>query len=286
MSTNTIFNGAHGNPLSRRVAPSKSCSWVAGDFGTDKHKNRDGDLGLAEVGGCHNFGSIQANFALGKTWADQDLARNGNLDMDGTYFMAETLTPITDRLWLNLGALYQNGKADIRRGYLNAGLLDSSTGSTDISTWGLRARLELDKIAHLGSTGLSPYADLSYSKSHQKAYTETGGGFPVSFDARTDKTTELRLGLNTSTPLSDQTALIGKLEGVHRFQEKSSNLSGNIIGFTAFNFDGTGYQQNWARAGIGIEHRTNSGKLNLMLNATTQGETPNAWIAASFQANF
>ena len=44
------------------------------------------------------------------------------------------------------------------------------------------------------------------------AYTETSGGFPARFDARQDKSTGLRLGLNAVKPLTDGLNLVGTLE--------------------------------------------------------------------------
>jgi outer membrane autotransporter protein len=132
---------------------------------------------------------------------------------------------------------------------------------------------------------LSPYADLSYSESRQDAYTESGGGFPSRFDARTSKATDLRLGLNAGKPLNANTRLLGKLEGVHRFQERGADLSGTVSG-VSFSFDAPDAEQDWLRAGVGMEHDTQSGRFNVMINATSKGEEPSAWVAVSYQANF
>lgn len=283
---NTILNGSHSNPLSHRVSPGQKGIWVAGDWGQDDHGYRDGNLGLAELGGGHNLGSCQINLSLGKTWGRQNLSQNGKVDLHGQYAMVEALIPFKGNLWVTLDTLYNDGKADIKRGYLNAGNQDFSQGSPNIATWAMRARLELDKAVVVDGFSLSPYTGLSYNQSRQDAYTETGGGFPAHFNARINEATELRMGFNTSKPVTNRTWLLSKLEGVHRFQDKGSNISGIVIGLNGFNYNGSNAKQNWLRAEFGVGHKVSSGTLNFMVNATTEGEVPNAWLAASYQMNF
>ena len=284
------INGAHSRPLAYRVSPGRHCGWVAGDWGIDDHGSRDGNVALAEVGACHHFGAVQANVALGKTWADQDMTLSGDVDQDGHYVMAEALVPLTalsrGELWAVVSAFYHWGDADITRGYLNAGLPDTSRGDTDSRTWGVRTRLEWDKAAQLGSTAISPYADLSYTHTKIDGYTETSGGFPAIFDGNEEDTTELRLGLNASKPADAKTTLIGLLEAAHRFDNNGIAVSGTVIGLSTFNFEADNNNGTWLRAGIGVEHKTGNGRASLMLNGTTEGETPTAWITASWQATF
>lgn len=289
-SIGTAINGAHSRPLSRRVSSGENCAWIAGDWGTDRHESRDGDTALAELGGCHNFGSFQANIAVGKTWGNQNLANSGDLDFDGTYIMATALTPLTKlsqgELWTALSALYHRGDASITRGYLNAGTLDSSQGDTDVNTWGVRARLEWDAAVKVGAAYISPYADLSYIRSEIDAYTETGGGFPAVYNKSQEEATELRLGLNGNKLLSGNTSLIGLVEAAHRFDNDGTNVSGTVIGLSAFDYSTSATKDTWLRGGIGIEHKTDSGTGSVMINATTEGEAPSAWVAASWQTRF
>lgn len=81
---------------------------------------------------------------------------------------------------------------------------------------------------------------------------------------------------------------MGTLEGVHRFEKTSSNVSGEVLGVGGFTFDfpGQSYDQDWLRVGLGAETKIGGGVASLMLNATTVGEIPNAWLAVRYQATF
>ncbi len=194
----TVLQGAHSRPLAHRVEAGRDAFWLAGDWGRDDHGSRNGDIGLAEVGLGRNFGAVQVNVSLGQTWARQNLALNGRVNADGTYVVAEALVPLSQDqgdagLYATLSAYGHWGDADIRRGYQNAGVQDSSNGDPNMQTWGVRARLDWENLIHVADIGLSPYVDLDYAEARLDAYTETDGGFPARFDARKDKATELRL---------------------------------------------------------------------------------------------
>lgn len=285
-SANTLLNGAHSRPLSRRVAPDKSTLWIAGDWGRDDHGARNGNLGSAEAGVGRNFGPVQLNVSMGETWARQNLVVGGHAKTDGTYVLAEALIPVSGNLWAVFNGYSQWGEADLRRGYLNAGLPDASTGRPSIRTWGVRARFEWDKAVSFADAEIAPYADLAYSKATLDGYTETGGGFPARFDERKDKATDLRLGFNAVRPVSPDVQLVSTLEAVHRFEPSGARTTGNLIGLFSFDLAAPAYQRNWLRAGVGIEGKLGEGIASLMLNATTQGEAPNFWIAASLRMAF
>ena len=286
-----ILHGAHSRPLSRSVDANKNAFWVAGDLGRDEHGPRDGGFGLAEVGVGRNFGPLQVNVAAGNAWSDIDLPLGSRIEQSGPYLYAEGLIPLSTRdgegLWAVLSGYHHWGDADIRRGYLNAGLPDHSTGNTDARAWAVSARLEWHNLLKAGDLTASPYADLSHMRVRTDAYTETGGGFPAAVNARSENVTDLRLGLNLSKPLG-QANLIATLEAVHRFDDHASGATATILGpggFTA-TVAGQAYKQNWLRAGVGIEGKVGAGIGSLMLNATSAGEMPSYWLAANWRVAF
>jgi probable HAF family extracellular repeat protein len=285
-AVDTTLNGAHSNPLARRVAAGKKTFWMAGDWGFDDHGSRSGNFGLAEAALGYNFGPAQVNISLGQTWARQSLPLSGQAKTDGTYLLAEVLFPLADRVWATVSAYDDRGEAELRRGYMNAGIQDVSTGKPDTETWGLRARLDLENAWRVASTDFSPYADLSYAEAKLDAYTETGGGFPARFESRKDKATELRLGVNLAKPLADSVRVVGALEATHRFEKNSAPTSGDVIGLFGFNIAGANYNQDWLRAAVGLEGNLAGGAASLWLNVTTKGEMPNAWLAARWQTAF
>ena len=288
-SASLLINGAHSHPMSRYVDAGKKTVWLAGDWGNDNHNQRDGSIGITEFGAGYNFGKAQVNVSLGKTKAHQNTVVGGKLDADGHYIVAETTIPLSQQkqFFATFGAYQHNGKIDSTRGYLNAGLADSSKGKTHTHTTGVRARLDWQNAMSKGKTKISPYADLNYAKTHMDAYTETGGGFPAHFNARNENTTDLRLGFNAATDLKGGKAkLITNLEGVHRFDKQASAIGGNLVGLFSFEQAGEKYKQNWLKAGVGVEGKLGKGKASVMLNATTEGEMPSTWLAASYQIDF
>ena len=285
-SGNLVINGSHSNPLARLVPAGQSTFWLAGDWGRDDHGARHGNIGLAEVGVGRHFGAAQVNMSLGQTWAKQTLELNGQAKTDGTYLLAEALIPVTGDIWATLSGYGHWGHADLRRGYQNAGLIDASKGSPDVNSWSLRARLDWRNAFRAADTAYAPYVDLTYAQSKLEAYTETGGGFPARFDARTDKSTELRLGINAAKPIGNGLNLLGLLEAAHRFEKTGARTSGDVFGVSAFNLDGQGNQRNWLRASAGVQGKLAGGTASLTVNATTKGEVPNIWLAANWQMAF
>ena len=224
-----VLNGAHSRPLAHRVASGRSCAWASGDFGRDDHESRDGRIGLAEVGGCHGFSpDLQASISVGQSWSRQNLVFNGASDARANYGIAELLGRVTDGLWASSAVLYQSGNIDAQRGYLNAGAQDFSRGRPGVHTTALRVRVDWDDAAHLGKATVTPYADVTYVRSEIDTYTETGGGFPARFDARTEKDTELHLGTDVAYPLSSNTTLRGRLEAAHRFETTGASNNGTM----------------------------------------------------------
>lgn len=282
----TLINGAHSRPLARRVAVGKKIFWLAGDWGRDDHGSRSGDVGLAEVGGGLNLGPVQLDISLGQTWAKQNLTLNGSAKTEGTYLLAEALIPVSGSLWATVGGYGHWGDGDLRRGYSNAGATDTSSGTPGIDTWGARARIDWENADRVAGADFSPYVDFTYSEAKLDAYTETGGGFPARFDARKDKATELRLGVNASRPLANGARLVGTLEAAHRFENAGARTVGQVIGLFGFDLAGPANNQNWLRVGVGIEGKVADGTASLILNATTNGEMPTMWLAASWQIAF
>lgn len=288
-NVNMMLNGAHSRPMSRRVAIGEKTAWLAGDLGQDDHGSRDGSVGMTEIGGGYNFGPVQINLSVGKTWANQDIAFNGDIDAKGHYLMAEGIVPVSEArgVYATLSAYGHWGEADIRRGYLNGIVLDASAANPDTNTWGLRARLDWENAFALKSVDFSPYTDLSYNHSDMESYTETGGGFPARFDGRTDENTELRAGINAAMPISTTNLhLVGNIEAAHRFNNDGARTSGQVLGLFAFDLDGNESHSNWVKAGIGVEGMVGRGKASVMFNGTTKSDMPNAWLAASYQLVF
>ncbi|WP_449191556.1 autotransporter domain-containing protein [Thauera sp.] len=282
----TAVNGAHSRPLMRRVAPGQSTFWLAGDWGRDDHGRRSGSIGLAELGVGRNFGPAQLNVSLGQTWARQNLAQGSRARTGGSYLLAEALIPLTGKLWATVGGYGHWGKADLRRGYLNAGEQDHSTGKPDLDNWNLRARLDWEDAWNAAGASFAPYADLSYGEARMAAYTETGGGFPARFEHSKDKASELRVGVNANKPLVNGWRVLGSLEVAHRLERNGARTTGEVIGLFGFDLDGGENRRTWMRAGMGVEGALVGGLASLTLNVTNRGEAQRHWLAANWQKSF
>lgn len=285
-SDDLVINGAHSRPLSRRVAPGKKTLWVAGDWGRDDHGTRSGNLGLAEVGGGLHLGPAQLNVALGQTWNRQVLSENGLAKADGTYVLAQALMPLDGNVWATVGVYGSTGRNTLRRGYLNAGTQDYSTGQSPIRSWGLRARLDWENAVQAGALSVSPYLDLSHFRATMEGYTETGGGFAARFNSQSAKSTYLRLGGSGGYSVGNNTQLVGMIEAAHRIEPDDGRATGQVIGLFDFDLPSETRKRTWLRAGIGVEGRIGDGVGSFMLNATTRGGVASQWIAASWRTAF
>ena len=283
----TVLHGAHSRPLEHRVTEGKDLFWLAGDLGRDDHGNRNGNLGLAEIGIGRNFGSLQMAVALGETRANQSLPLSGKVEADGRYLLIEALAPVYGNLWSSMTAYAHRGDADIRRGYVNGAGIDHSRGNPDMHTWGIQARAEWDQAYTLIGMNSSPYLDVSYAKTTIDGYTETGGGFPNTYDKRKEGNTEIRAGINMSRPTGiDNVQLVGIVEAVHRLEKTGTRVTGNTAGLFGFSIPGQAFERDWWRLGVGVDGQLASGKVSLMLNATTRGEALSSWLAASYVLSY
>ena len=286
------LQGAHSRPLSRRVAEGQNFFRVAGDWGQDEHSGRDGDTALSEITLGHNFGQFQFNLSAGYASFNDNQGANGKSSNRAGFLHAEWLVPVlareADSLWLVLSGFHQWGEADLRRGYLNAGAADSSLGSPDSRVWGANITLEWDSLLQWAGIAASPYLTYSHVDSALDAYTETGGGFPAAFGEQSEAVNELRYGLNLERPVATAAKLVATVEGVHRFEDQGANISARVLGAGGFAVQGGGlsYEQDWLRGGAGVEAGLLGGVGSLMANATTEGEAPSWWLAASWRTSF
>lgn len=290
MATNglgTLMNGAGSRPLDRRAPQGRSIAWIGGDWGRDDHGTRDGEVKLGEIGIGHNFGGLQLSGVFGLTGLDQNTILGGHTDIDARYVKLEALAPLhiteTGGLWLALTGTGLWGHADIRRNYIdNGGLIDSSAGRADVEGYGVRGRLQWEYLL----PGVSPYGELSFARACLDSYAESGGAFPAAFNRLCDNATEARYGFDLTLPVTEQFRLIGTIEGVHRFEDRGSNVTGQVIGLGGFDLGQVSYRQNWLRGGAGFEFDIAGSTLSVMGNATTKGESANAWVAANWRMTF
>lgn len=226
-------------------------------------------------------------FAIGRTYSKQDTLFGSNTKVDGAYVLPEFIAKLPGTmLHATVSGYYNWGETDVTRGYDNAGQREYGRGSTNLSTAALRARLDWLDAVKAGNTSITPYTSLTYTSTKMDAYRETGGAFPANWNSRTEDSTEARLGLDAVYRLDDKLNLLGRLEGVHRFNDTGATASGDVAGLYGFSLPGQNYRRDWLRAAVGIEGRVGGGTGSLMLNGSTQSSATTYWLAASYRIDF
>lgn len=280
-----IVNGSHGSPMRGLVPEGRYSVWGGGDYGRQDTQDRDAALASMEIGVATNIGhGVQFNMALGRSYSKADTANRGETTLRGTYVVPEVIVQVLDTpLYATATGLYSKSDANVDRGYLNAGTEVQSHGNTDVTTAGGRLRLDWLNAYTLGRTAFTPYTSVGYLQTKADGYTETGGGFPVRLNSRTERSTTAALGLDSVFALNAKVNLLGRIEGDHRFENRGAGSSGDVVGLYAFNLSGEETKQNWVRASIGAEAQLGQGTGSIVLNGTSEGDNPDYWVAVNYK---
>ncbi len=285
---NTMLNGAGSRPLDRRAAPGGAIFWATGDFGRADHGEQDGGFVLGEIGVGRDFGAVQVNGAFGASRQVQNTALGGETRVNSWFAKLEAMSLLYSHqdggVWAVLTGAGARGSAEIGRNYLaNGGLVQTSSGSTDVSGFGFRGRLQWENAFN----NVSPYAELSWSRACIDGYAESGGPFPASFDDQCGSETLARYGIDASVPVTDRVRVTATLEGVHRIGGSAGVTSGEVNGLGAFSMAAPDGNDAWARGGLGFEaDMGNASVLSVMVNATTRGSAPSSWLSATWRKRF
>ncbi|WP_311272456.1 MULTISPECIES: autotransporter domain-containing protein [unclassified Rhizobium] len=286
-SANTAMFGAQGSPMRNLLNAGQRSAWGTVDSGYDKSDASDGGFGLGEIGMGYGIADgVTGRFAIGGTYTNQDLEGGGDFNFKGFYLSPEVTANVVSNLYVTLGGYYAGGKMDIHRGYMNGGAQDFSNGNTDTQTFGGKLRFDWLDAVTIADTAISPYIGLSRANSKVDAYTESGGSFPVAYDEMSDHATIARLGADYVHPLSDSITLLARTEVAHRFEDKSSATSANILGLSSVDLPGQDLKQWWVRGGLGAEFAVGGGTASLMVNASTEGGDPSVWLRSGWKVNF
>jgi probable HAF family extracellular repeat protein len=288
-AADVALHGAHGSPMRGLLANGSQSFSVAGDVGRGSAASSStGDLGVAEVSYARGLrDGAMIKVALGHSRSSQDTAFGGNTRVSGTYLLPEVIFRLADSpVHFTVSGYYNAGNATLKRGYTNAGTAVVSQGDAQAATTALRIRADWLNAATWGGTAFTPYASLTQIHSRLGTYTETGGGFPAFWEARSESATQARIGVDAVHSISDQLSLLGRVEVGHRFQSQGANAKGQVLGLFAFDLSGQPYKQDWARVSAGIEGKFGDGVGSLVLNASTEGQTPRYLLAANYRWSF
>jgi hypothetical protein len=284
------LEGAHHRPmLSFDRMGKESQAWATGDFGSSS-RTRDVHVTSGEAGINWNVGkSFLFGVAGGHAVQNQDLAFNGSSATKGDFFIAELDYRPEGTQWIvSLLGMVGSWESKTNRGYDNGGSTDFSSGVADTITRSARLRVDAPTVATFGGFGLAPFASYTVTQTVVGAYTETGGGFPASFNEQEHNATEARLGVTASKDLSEKTKLLLSVEGIHRFDGVGPSLTGqDVTGGVAFDLPGVAPRPDCVRFGFDVDHKLSADTLlNISAHVSTVGEAHDVSAAVSIRRAF
>ena len=284
------LEGAHHRPmLSFDRMGKESQAWATGDFGSSS-RLRDVHVTTGEAGINWNVGKTGLiGFAVGHGIQNQDLALNGSSATKGDFALLEYDYRPEGTQWIvSLLGMVGSWESKTNRGYDNGAGTDYSFGVSDTITRSARFRVDAPSVTTFGGFGLAPYASYTVTQTVVGAYTETGGGFPASFDEQSHNATEARLGVTAAKDLSAATKLLFTVEAIHRFDGAGPALTGqDVTGGVSFNLPGVAPRADCVRFGFDVDHKLSADTLlNISAHASTVGEAHDVSAAISIRRAF
>ena len=284
------LEGAHHRPmLSFDRMGKESQAWATGDFGSSS-RTRDVHVTSGEAGINWNLGkSFLVGVAGGHAVQNQDLAFNGSSATKGDFVLAELDYRPEGTQWIvSLLGMVGSWESKTNRGYTSGASLDSSYGVADTITRSSRLRVDAPTLVTFGGFGFAPFASYTVTQTVVGAYTETGGGFPATFNEQEHNATEARLGVTASKDCSAATKLLLTVEAIHRFDGVGPALTGqDITGGVSFSLPGVAPRADCVRFGFDVDHKLSADTLlNISAHVSTVGEAHDVSAAISIRRAF
>ena len=284
------LEGAHHRPmLSFDRMGKESQAWATGDFGSTS-RTRDVHVTSGEAGINWNVGKTMLfGVAGGHAVQNADLDLGGSSATKGDFFIAELDYRPEGTQWIvSLLGMVGSWESKTNRGYDNGGSTDFSNGVADTITRSARLRVDAPSLVTYGGFGFAPFASYTVTQTVVGAYTETGGGFPASFNEQEHNATEARLGVTASKDLSEKTKLLLSVEGIHRFDGVGPSLTGqDVTGGVSFDLPGTAPRPDCVRFGFDVDHKLSADTLlNISAHVSTVGEAHDVSAAISIRRAF
>ena len=259
--------------------------WATADAAHFNSSNSD--LNLTEVGVYKDLGTARIGIGAGQVWDRQSLDLGGNASYNGQYGLIEVDNLFTPHVEGSMLGYWGNFGTNVSRNYQNGNDISTSKGYTTTTSTAVRLRVDLLNLATLGKLSLSPYAAYTWQQAHVGAYTEVGGGFPVSYNGDTSTDNNVRVGAETKTALTGTTELVLNTEMVHCMESNTSGVGGQVIGLGGFAVPGQSVRQNWVRVMADLDHHlTDKNLVTVGVNAATQGGDPSYGGTISYHAVF
>ncbi len=166
---------------------------------------------------------------------------------------------------------------------------EAGTGEADIRALGLLG--EVGYGYGFGNGILTPYAQLSYTRTTRDGYTETGVDNPITFESYAVQATSLTLGAEYFKPVSDVGSLSLAAGVEFDLSRKASNIRGTsgISGLESFDLQAPDASDD-ARAFVSASYRHMFGAGNIIASFGVTEEAysgkPTGQIGLTYEARF
>lgn len=282
-----LFGAHHRSLLDSGLARKAggACAWAVADGA--RYDHGDTRMSLLEAGACKDLASTRLGLGVGQVWSHQDWSLGGGAKYDGQYLIAEAATQFANGLEASFTGYYGRYDTRLNRSYQNGASIDTSSGSPDANSSALRARLDWKNAARAGRFSLSPYTSLTWTETRLDAYTESGGGFPVAYAASKWRNEDLRAGLAGTTEVAANTGLRLAGELVHRFDDSTNGVNGQVIGLYSFALPGQKIQRDSVRLTVDVDRRLSDTSLVSVGANLGSGDGDPSWgLTMSYHASF
>ena len=279
-----VVNGLNGHPLAFPLKPGQISIALSGDFGT-AHQNSAQSVGeFSFAYGLEHHRLIK--IGIGYSDLQSSLSSTPASTFKGAFLTPEFVSPLgTSPFYVSLLGFYEIGDLTSHRHFTDAGIMAIAQGRTSARSYGARLRVDWVKALEISDWSLTPYASLTSLRTDLGGYLETAPSFPVMWHRSDDRTTLVRIGLDSLYPVNDHLQLTTTVETIHRLEHWSRIAAGRNVDLGDFVTAPTPLQQTWLRFGIGAHLTIGPGIASLMINKSTQDFNA-AWASLSYRLIF
>jgi probable HAF family extracellular repeat protein len=139
------------------------------------------------------------------------------------------------------------------RNYLNGAGINTSKGSTDGLGLGLSVKAGYELTDKIYDWSIIPYTEWEWSYNSLDAYTENGGGFPVTVGKQSSHNVNGKIGVEASHLYNDTLTIRGRTAIGHRFTDKGQvRVSSAVINQTLQAADD---DKTWLELGTNLNYK-------------------------------
>lgn len=195
--------------------------------------------------------TMTGSLAVSRAHIVTPLAFDGEAAFDATAISAYFADRPTSGLVWDAGVSAAALTGEVGRGYLNGNDVEFSSGETDGSALGARARLGWRFADVAPQTAVTPYAGYTFARSSYEGWTETGGSFPAVFSDFTTLTHIVRAGVDVEHDFTGGVVGTAGLAVVRRTTD-SGTMTFDLPGIIGGDVSAETGPATWAEVNLGL----------------------------------